>query len=95
MLRVLLLALLGLAFGDDNYTTCPPRPPAASGAAVAADPGVKAALLSVQALLKAKAGTLPTGLVATVVYDQQVLWSGGFGLRDKFSASKAAPAPVH
>ena len=54
---------------------CPSYPPLAPASAVAADPLVKSAVQRAAKLLASKAQQLPTGLVGTIVYDQQTLWS--------------------
>ena len=91
-LLVFLLLPLVRTSANDKYEPCPPLPPVASSAAIAADPQVVAAVGAVKALLAEKAAQLPSGMVASVVYDQQTLWSGGFGKRNKFDPASATPA---
>jgi len=85
--------LTALAVGDDTYEPCPAYPPLAPAASVAAEPQFQAALRNVTSLLQSKAATLPSGLVATIVYNDSVLWSGGFGLRDKNKPGSGPPLP--
>jgi CubicO group peptidase (beta-lactamase class C family) len=88
---VLLLPAATLA--NDKYEPCPPLPPVAPASDIMRDAGVLAALADVKSLLREKAATLPSGLVATIVYDQETLWSGGFGKRNKFDQGSPVPGP--
>ena len=91
--QILLAGLAAIAYGDDTYEPCPAYPPLAPAASVAADPQFQAALRNVTSLLQSKAATLPSGLVATIVYNDTTLWSGGFGMRDKFKSGSGPPLP--
>ena len=73
-------ALVGAQSGTAG-TACPAYPPLAATADVIADAGVQKALSKVKDLLAAAASKNPTGLVATIVLNQTVVWSGGFGKR--------------
>ena len=95
MLLLLLLACPAIIFADDIYEPCPPLPSPRSVPAslLASDPGVRAALAEVTALWAASAAPLPTGLVGTIVFDQQTLWSGGFGTRNYTRSAPHAAVP--
>ena len=69
-----LLAGTLFSFGnaDDFYEPCPDFPPLASAAEVRRNAGLQTALEEVEARLRNISTSLPSGLVATVVYDQTV-----------------------
>lgn len=86
--QMLVLLAAITAAGTAPCPSYPPLPSTDDG--LGADAGVKRALQDVQRLLGEQASKLPTGLVATVVYNQTTLASFGFGRRDGPN-STAAP----
>ena len=76
--------MVAVALGATDHTggsSCPAYPPLAPVEAVLGDTGVQQALQAVDKMLKTQAATLPSGLVATVVLDQQTVWTRGYGQR--------------
>ena len=63
---------------------------------IAADPRVAAAVELARAWLEAeRAYDLIPGVSAAIVYDQEVLWSGGFGWADAAARRPASPSTIY
>jgi CubicO group peptidase (beta-lactamase class C family) len=82
--RACLLLALALPAGAQEAAPQATPPPAASGAAIAEHPRVKQALAATATWLEAQwAYEQIPGVSAAIVHDQQVLWSGAWGLAER------------
>eukprot|EP01062_Namystynia_karyoxenos_P026168 TRINITY_DN20425_c1_g1_i1.p2 TRINITY_DN20425_c1_g1~~TRINITY_DN20425_c1_g1_i1.p2 ORF type:complete len:526 (+),score=213.34 TRINITY_DN20425_c1_g1_i1:84-1580(+) len=89
-MRLLLPALHAAACAAAG---CPTVPPPAPPAKVMQDQGVAAAVEEVKQMLQnATRANNISGMVVSIVYDQQTVWSGGFGLRDPAKPAGGPPA---
>ena len=73
---------------------CPEYPQLAPAEKVLADAGVQAALEKVKQLLESEAAKLPSGLTGVIVYNQTVLWRGGFGKRKPAALDPPRPSDL-